>query len=41
LPTIAVATGNFTFEQLMEHDPEVCATSLEALLQAVECRSIA
>ena len=41
LPSIAVATGNFTFEQLMEHDPEVCATSLEALLQTVECRSIA
>ncbi|MFY9939071.1 MAG: HAD family hydrolase, partial [Silvibacterium sp.] len=41
LSTIAVATGNFTFEQLMEHDPEVCATSLEALLQTVECRSIA
>ena len=32
LPTIAVATGNFTFEQLVEHEPEVCATTLEALL---------
>ncbi|HEX3471639.1 MAG TPA: HAD family hydrolase [Silvibacterium sp.] len=41
LPTIAVATGNFTFEQLMEHDPEVCTTSFEALLQTVDCRSIA
>jgi phosphoglycolate phosphatase-like HAD superfamily hydrolase len=40
LPTIAVATGNFTFEQLMEHEPGACATSLEALLQTVECRSI-
>ncbi|HZD47595.1 MAG TPA: HAD family hydrolase [Silvibacterium sp.] len=34
LPTIAVATGHFTFDQLMEHEPEVCATTLEALLQA-------
>ncbi len=32
LPTIAVATGNYTFEQLMESKPEVCATSLSALL---------
>ena len=32
LPTIAVATGNFSYDQLMEHDPEVCATTLEALL---------
>ena len=41
LPTIAVATGNFTFDQLMEHDPEVCAASLEALLQTVNRRCIA
>ncbi len=34
LPTIAVATGNYSFEQLMEAEPEVCATSLEALLEA-------
>jgi phosphoglycolate phosphatase len=32
LPTIAVATGNYTFDQLMEAEPEVCASSLEALL---------
>ncbi len=32
LPTIAVATGNYSFEQLMEAEPEVCTTSLEALL---------
>jgi len=32
LPTIAVATGNFSFDQLMEHEPEACATTLEALL---------
>ncbi len=32
LPTIAVATGNYTFDQLMEAEPEVCASTLEALL---------
>jgi phosphoglycolate phosphatase len=35
LPTIAVATGNFTFDQLMEHQPEACATTLAALLGSV------
>ncbi len=35
LPTIAVATGNYTFDQLMEAEPEVCATTLEALLATV------
>jgi phosphoglycolate phosphatase len=35
LPTIAVATGNFTFDQLMEHQPEACATTLTALLESV------
>lgn len=34
LPTIAVATGHHSFDQLMQHKPEVCATSLEALLHA-------
>ncbi|WP_446744233.1 HAD family hydrolase [Silvibacterium acidisoli] len=34
LPTIAVATGNYTFDQLMEHEPEVCATTLADLLAA-------
>ncbi len=33
LPIIAVATGNFTFDQLMEHEPEACATTLSALLE--------
>lgn len=33
LPTIAVATGSYSFEQLMEHQPEACATSLLALLE--------
>ena len=34
LPTIAVATGNYSFDQLMEHQPEVCVSSLQALLEA-------
>ncbi len=32
LPTIAVATGNYSFDELMESDPEACASTLEALL---------
>ena len=32
LPVIAVATGNYSFAELAALDPEVCATSLEALL---------
>ncbi|HVW77330.1 MAG TPA: HAD family hydrolase [Alloacidobacterium sp.] len=32
LPTIAVATGHYSFDQLMEHKPEVCVSSLSALL---------
>ena len=36
LPTIAVATGHFPFDELMEHQPEVCVSTLAALLsQAV------
>jgi phosphoglycolate phosphatase len=34
LPTIAVATGRFTFDELMKHKPEVCVSSLSALLTA-------
>lgn len=41
LPCIAVATGNFSFDQLMAHEPEVCATTLAALLQTVESGSVA
>jgi phosphoglycolate phosphatase-like HAD superfamily hydrolase len=33
LPTIAVATGHFSFDELMEHNPEVCVSTLEVLLQ--------
>ncbi len=32
LPAIAVATGNFSFETLLEHRPEACASSLADLL---------
>lgn len=32
LPVIAVATGHFSFDDLNLHQPEVCATSLAALL---------
>jgi phosphoglycolate phosphatase-like HAD superfamily hydrolase len=36
LPVIAVSTGHYTFDQLMEHDPEACATSLADLLAATQ-----
>jgi phosphoglycolate phosphatase-like HAD superfamily hydrolase len=32
LPVIAVATGHYSYDQLMEQDPEACATSLADLL---------
>lgn len=34
LPVIAVATGQFTFDALMEYRPEACATTLADLLAA-------
>jgi phosphoglycolate phosphatase-like HAD superfamily hydrolase len=34
LPVIAVATGHYSYEELLEHRPEVCATSLADLLSA-------
>ena len=34
LPVIAVATGHFSFDALLEYRPEVCATSLADLLAA-------
>ena len=37
LPVISVATGHFSFEELLAHDPEVCATSL-ADLKALTAR---
>lgn len=36
LPVIVVATGNYSFEQLMEHNPDVCTTNFLALLSASE-----
>ncbi len=41
LPTIAVATGHFGFDELLEYEPEVCTTTLDALLQTVKTSSIA
>lgn len=34
LPVIAVATGHFSFGELLEHGPEVCTTTLADLLAA-------
>lgn len=39
LPVISVATGHFSFDQLMEHKPEVCTTTLADLLQATREQS--
>jgi phosphoglycolate phosphatase-like HAD superfamily hydrolase len=41
LPTIAVATGNYSFDELMESEPEVCCSTLEALLAQGGLRSAA
>jgi phosphoglycolate phosphatase-like HAD superfamily hydrolase len=32
LPVIAVATGHFSFDRLLEDSPEICAENLGALL---------
>jgi phosphoglycolate phosphatase-like HAD superfamily hydrolase len=32
LPVIAVATGNYSFDELLQNRPEACATSLADLL---------
>jgi phosphoglycolate phosphatase-like HAD superfamily hydrolase len=34
LPVIAVATGHFSFDELLQHRPEVCTTTLADLLAA-------
>ena len=34
LPVIAVATGHFSFDELLEYKPEACATTLADLLHA-------
>jgi phosphoglycolate phosphatase-like HAD superfamily hydrolase len=36
LPAIVVATGNYSFEQLMLHHPDACAANFLALLNTVE-----
>ncbi|HTV04823.1 MAG TPA: HAD family hydrolase [Acidobacteriaceae bacterium] len=36
LAAIAVATGNYTFDQLMEHDPDACAANFIALRALTE-----
>ena len=36
LPVLAVATGNYSFEQLLEHRPDACATNFLAILETVE-----
>jgi phosphoglycolate phosphatase-like HAD superfamily hydrolase len=36
LPVIAVATGHFGFDELLAHEPEVCTTSLAALLAGTQ-----
>lgn len=33
LPVIAVATGRYTYDELLEHSPDVCTTTLADLLQ--------
>jgi phosphoglycolate phosphatase len=39
LPVIAVATGHFSFDDLMQHKPEVCTTTLADLLLATRGQS--
>jgi phosphoglycolate phosphatase len=39
LPTIAVATGHYSFEELMQHEPEVCVTSLLELQTPLASRA--
>jgi phosphoglycolate phosphatase-like HAD superfamily hydrolase len=36
LPAVAVATGSYSFEQLMEHQPDACAVNLLALLATAQ-----
>ena len=32
LPTVAVATGVYSYDELLQYDPEVCVSTLDALL---------
>jgi phosphoglycolate phosphatase-like HAD superfamily hydrolase len=36
LSVIAVATGKFSFDELKEHQPEACVTSLADLLATIK-----
>jgi phosphoglycolate phosphatase len=36
LPAIVVATGNYSFDQLMEHNPDTCAVNFLALLATLQ-----
>jgi phosphoglycolate phosphatase-like HAD superfamily hydrolase len=36
LPVIAVATGQFSFDELMEHEPEACTTNLADLMASTQ-----
>lgn len=40
LLTIAVATGRYTFDDLMQHGPEVCTTTLQALLECTRAQKM-
>ena len=39
LPVIAVATGHFSFDELLEHRPEACTTTLADLLSATRSKA--
>jgi phosphoglycolate phosphatase-like HAD superfamily hydrolase len=39
LPVIAVATGHYSYDQLLELEPEACATTLADLLAVTEVRA--
>ncbi len=38
LPVIAVATGAYSLDELLEHQPDIAATSLQALLESPAAR---
>lgn len=38
LAAVAVATGNYSFDQLMEHHPQACAANLLALFETVQAQ---
>lgn len=38
LPVIVVATGNYSFDQLMQHQPDACAPNMLALLESAQAQ---